>query len=167
MLYHLSDYQRARPVELHHFFNERLIKLGALAKDKPSLEQRLAEFASESLGLQTKDVLQGLRAQETEGLSGIGHGVAIPHVRLAELESMQALMMIFEKPVDVNAVDRIPVDIVFLLLAPEKEDSVYLRALAKVSRLLRSEGLAEKLRGCKTPEAAFVLMTQAMAERAA
>jgi len=167
MLYHLSDYQKVRSVELHQFFNEHVIYIGGTAGDIPSLQHRLADAVAELYALDQKTVLKALQAQEVEGFGGLGHGVAVPHVALPEIEKLESILLLLDRPVDVNAVDRIPVDIVFLLLVPEHEEADHLRALAKLSRLLRSEELCEKLRGCKSPEAVYALVSQAQADKAA
>jgi PTS system nitrogen regulatory IIA component len=167
MLYHLSDYQKGRTVELEQFFNEHVIQLGGSASDIPALQQRLADAVADVFHLDPKTVLKALQDQHVDGFGGLGHGVAVPHVRLPEIEKLESLLMILNKPVDVDAVDRIPVDVIFFLLVPEHEEGDHLRALAKLSRLLRSEELCNKLRGCKTEEAAYVLLAQAHSEKAA
>ena len=167
MLYRFSDYQKVMPVELRNFFREECIKLQVSVRDEEALIFRMAELAADMHDLVQKDVHALLRGLLSEGLSGIGHGVAIPHVRVPGLKALAGVLLVLEKPINADAVDRIPVDIVFLMLVPEADESDHLRALAKTSRLLRDEALCDKLRGCKNAEAAFVLLTQAQSEKAA
>jgi PTS system nitrogen regulatory IIA component len=97
----------------------------------------------------------------------MGGGVAIPHARLAGMKSIAGLFARLEKPADFEAVDGQGVDLVFVLLAPEESGADHLRALARVSRLLRDTDLRKKLRDTSEAEALYALITEPMASRAA
>ena len=91
--------------------------------------------------------------------TGVGHGIAIPHGRLAEAKTIAGVFARLESPIDYEAVDSQPVDLVFMLLAPENAGADHLKALARVSRLLRDKATCEKLRAAKTPEALYAILT--------
>ncbi len=99
--------------------------------------QSLAQAAASFAGLKERDILQVLLERERLGTTGMGHGVAIPHARLKEVEQPIGFLARLQKPVDFDAVDGEAVDLIFLLLAPECNGTDHLKALAKVSRILR------------------------------
>jgi PTS system nitrogen regulatory IIA component len=98
--------------------------------------------------------------RERLGSTGMGQGIAIPHGRLAGLARIVGLFARLETPVAYDAVDDQPVDLVFLLLAPEGAGADHLKALAKVSRLLRNQPACEKLRAASKPEVLYALLTE-------
>ena len=93
--------------------------------------------------------------------------MAIPHARLDGLDRIVGLFVQLEKPVDFEAADNQGVDLIFALLAPEEAGADHLRALAKVSRIMRDEAMRSKLRGCDSREAIHSLLTDMSASRAA
>jgi len=97
----------------------------------------------------------------------LGNGIAIPHGKLASLDRLYGLFARLEQPIDFHSIDEQPVDLVFLLLAPETAGADHLKALARVSRLLRDATVCEKLRGTDDNEALFVLLTESSASQAA
>ncbi len=105
-------------------------------------------------------VLEGLLAREAAGSTGVGHGVAVPHARLEGLTRMRGVFLRLDQPVDFEAVDDQPVDLIFALFAPPNASSEHLRALARVSRLLRQGDLREHLRQAHTPDAIHALLVQ-------
>jgi PTS system nitrogen regulatory IIA component len=105
--------------------------------------------------------------RERLGTTGVGNGIAIPHGKLASLERLYGLFARLEQPIDFHSIDEQPVDLVFLLLAPETAGADHLKALARVSRLLRDAAVCEKLRGTDDDEALFVLLTESSASQAA
>jgi len=113
--------------------------------DKAALLNALARAAGEALGLPSADIAAALAAREALGSTGTGGGVAVPHARIATLSAPAGFFARLERPVAFEAVDGQPVDLVFLLLSPEA-DAEHLRALAAVSRRLRTPGVAEALR---------------------
>ncbi|MFN6951404.1 MAG: PTS sugar transporter subunit IIA, partial [Albidovulum sp.] len=104
---------------------------------KKRLFQDLAEIAHAVYGLDTTETLDALQERESLGPTGVGHGVALPHARLHGLDHVVGVFLRLEKPLDFDAVDRQPVDLVFALFAPKGTGVEHLKALAQVSRTLR------------------------------
>ena len=100
-----------------------------------------------------------LLQREKLGTTGIGRGIAIPHGKLQELKKLHGLFARLPKAIDFDAIDEQPVDLIFMLLAPVSAGADHLKALARVSRLLRDESVCAKLRGADGPEALFALLT--------
>ncbi len=134
---------------------------------KKQLFQEIANRAADAYGLSAREVMAGLTAREQLGSTAMLDGVAIPHARIAGLEHIVGLFARLEKPVDFEAMDGRGVDLVFVLLAPESSGADHLRALARVSRLLRSAELREKLRETQKGDALYALVTEPLASRAA
>ena len=120
----------------------------------------IADIAARSFGLPSDQVLDALLEREAAGSTGVGHGVAVPHARLEGIERMRAVFVRLEQPVAFEAVDDQPVDLLFALFAPKGSSSEHLRALARVSRLLRQPEIREQLRQAKTAEAIHLLLVQ-------
>ena len=120
----------------------------------------IADIAARSFGLPSEQVLDALLEREAAGSTGVGHGVAVPHARLDGIERMRAVFVRLEHPVPFEAVDDQPVDLLFALFAPKGSSSEHLRALARVSRLLRQPEIREQLRQAKTAEAIHLLLVQ-------
>ena len=137
------------------------------AGSKKQILQEIGARAREAYGINTRLVVEGLLAREKLGSTAMGGGVAIPHARLAGLKSISGLFARLERPADFEAVDGQGVDLVFVLLAPEKSGADHLRALARVSRLLHDTDLRKKLRETSEAEALYALITEPMASRAA
>lgn len=129
--------------------------------------QELARRAAQLTGLPERRIFDVLLERERLGSTGIGQGIAIPHGKLAELERLWGVFARIERPIDFAAVDDKPVDLVFLLLAPEAAGADHLKALARVSRLLRDRVICEKLRGTDSPDALYALLTDKAASHAA
>ena len=120
----------------------------------------VADIAARSFGLSAETVLDALLEREAHGSTGVGHGVAVPHARLEGLNRMRGVFVRLEQPVAFEAVDDQPVDLLFALFAPKSANSEHLRALARVSRLLRQPDLREQLRQAKTAEAIHLMLAQ-------
>jgi PTS system nitrogen regulatory IIA component len=129
--------------------------------------QELAKRAAQITGLPERQLFEVLIERERLGPTGIGHGIAIPHGKLAALDRLYALFARLETPIDFDAVDEQPVDLICLLLAPEAAGADHLKALARVSRLLRDRATCEKLRGSESRDALYALLTQSPASHAA
>ena len=134
---------------------------------KKRLFQELAEIAAQAHGLSGATVLDGLQERETLGPTGVGHGIALPHARLEDLDRIIALFIRLEKPLDYDSVDRQPVDLVFCLLAPKDSGVDHLKALALVSRTMRDAGVVAKLRANNDPAKLHAILTEARASAAA
>ena len=128
-------------------------------QSKKQLLQELAARAHMVTRLPERRIFETLMEREKLGTTGVGAGIAIPHGRLAEGKVISGVFARLETAIDYEAVDSQPVDLVFMLLAPENAGADHLKALARVSRLLRSTAICEKLRAANTPEALFAILT--------
>ncbi len=127
----------------------------------------IAEIAARNFGVEPGQVLEALAEREAAGSTGVGHGVAVPHARLDGLQRMRGVFVRLEQPVDFESVDDQPVDLLFALFAPKNAGAEHLRALARVSRLLRQGDLREQLRKAHTADAVHALLVQDAAARPA
>ncbi|HVT51183.1 MAG TPA: PTS IIA-like nitrogen regulatory protein PtsN [Dongiaceae bacterium] len=127
--------------------------------NKKQALQELAKRAGELTGAHERQIFDVLLERERLGTTGVGNGIAIPHGKLADIKSMFGLFARLEPAVDFEAIDEQPVDLIFLLLAPEGAGADHLKALARVSRLLRDRSICEKLRGADQAEAIYALLT--------
>lgn len=137
------------------------------AKSKKQVLQTLSARAEQLTGLPERDIFDTLLQRERLGSTGVGRGVAIPHGKLAGLKRIVGLFARLEKPVDFEAVDGEPVDLVFLLLAPESAGADHLKALARISRLLRQPASLDKLRTLGDESALYAFLTERAASHAA
>jgi PTS system nitrogen regulatory IIA component len=126
---------------------------------KKHLLQELAVRAAQVARLPERKIFETLTERERLGTTGVGQGIAIPHGRLADVGEIVGVFAQLETPIDYDAVDNQPVDLVFMLLAPEGAGADHLKALARVSRLLRNQSATEKLRAAKSPEALYAILT--------
>ncbi len=137
------------------------------ATSKKQALQELAKHSAALTGLSERAIFDVLLERERLGTTGIGNGVAIPHGKLAEIKKLHGLFARIEAPIDFDAIDEQPVDLIFLLLAPEGAGADHLKALARVSRLLRDREVCDKVRGTNDAEAIYALLTNAAASQAA
>jgi PTS system nitrogen regulatory IIA component len=137
------------------------------ATSKKQALQDLARRAAEITGLHERAIFDVLIERERLGTTGVGNGIAIPHGKLPALERLYGLFARLEKPINFDSIDEQPVDLIFLLLAPESAGADHLKALARVSRLLRDKSVCEKLRGTDNADALYALLTESPASRAA
>jgi PTS system nitrogen regulatory IIA component len=129
--------------------------------------QEIAAKAAELIGQNDRAILEILLQREKLGSTGVGNGVAIPHGKLGKLNKVFGLFARLERPVDFEALDGQPVDLVFLLLAPEGAGADHLKALARVARLLRDPEVARKLRESRDAEALYAVLALPSASSAA
>ena len=134
---------------------------------KKQILQELAQRAAALTGLHERAIFDTLLERERLGTTGVGVGIAIPHGKLSDLDRIHGLFARLAQPIDFEAIDDQPVDLIFLLLAPESAGADHLKALARVSRLLRDKAVCEKLRGSDTPEAIYALLTDSATSHAA
>jgi PTS system nitrogen regulatory IIA component len=120
--------------------------------------QELAAKAAELSGQNECAIFEILLQREKLGSTGVGNGIAIPHGKLPKLNKLFGLFARLERPVDFEALDGQPVDLVFLLLAPEGAGADHLKALARVARLLRDPDVARKLRESRDAEALYAVL---------
>src|SRR6201997_5677940 len=129
------------------------------ATSKKQALQELARRAADLTGLQERAIFDVLLERERLGTTGVGNGIAIPHGKLPNLSRLHGLFARLEKPINFDSIDEQPVDLIFLLLAPESAGADHLKALARVSRLLRDKPTREKLRGTDSAEGLYALLT--------
>lgn len=132
------------------------------AKDKKQALQELSRKAQELTGLEQTVVFEALLQRERLGSTGLGRGIAIPHGKLPGLVSVVTVFARLKEPISFDSVDNEPVDLVFLLLAPEHAGADHLKALARISRLLREPQTLQKLRCCKDSRALYAVLTEPM-----
>ena len=120
--------------------------------------QEIAARAAELSGLSERTVFETLLQREKLGSTGIGHGIAIPHGKLPKLERLFGLFARLDRPIDFESLDGQPVDLVFLLLAPEGAGADHLKALARVARLVRDPDTANKLRDSRDADAIYAVL---------
>ena len=129
--------------------------------------QELSQLAAVLTGLHERAIFDTLLERERLGTTGVGVGIAIPHGKLPELDRLHGLFARLAQPIDFEAIDEQPVDLIFLLLAPESAGADHLKALARVSRLLRDNTVCDKLRSSDTVEAIYALLTESATSHAA
>lgn len=147
-------------MDLGELLDPGAITLKAHASSKRQALSVVAEIAARSLDATAPEIAAKLLARERLGSTGVGHGVAVPHARLKGLERMHGVFVRLEAPVDFGAVDEQPVDLIFALLAPADHPAEHLRALAKVSRVLRQADLREHLRQAHSADAVRALLVR-------
>lgn len=143
------------------------VKVVAQHTSKKRLFQELGEIAAAVYGIDAAAAVEALLERETLGPTGVGHGVALPHARIAGMKEVTGVFLRLEKPLDFDAVDRQPVDLVFALFAPKESGVEHLKALALVSRTLRDGAVCAKLRANTDPETLFAVLTEAQGSQAA
>lgn len=154
-------------MEINELISAESVIPNLRASSKKQALQDLARRAADITGLHERAIFDVLMERERLGTTGVGNGIAIPHGKMANLDRLYGLFARLEKSVDFHSIDEQPVDLIFLLLAPESAGADHLKALARVSRLLRDGSVCEKLRGTNDAEALFALLTESMENRAA
>ena len=134
---------------------------------KKRLIHELGGLAESAYGLDQSEAVEALQERENLGPTGVGHGVALPHARLSGLDAVVGALILLEKPIDFNAVDRQPVDLAFALFAPHDAGVEHLKALALVSRTLREPSICAKLRSNTDPATLYTIVTEAQSVQAA
>jgi len=138
--------------------------LRANGKKQALLE--LAQQAAQLTGLSERDLFEALLQRERLGSTGIGDGIAIPHGRMAGIDRLVGLFARAEKPIDFDALDGQPVDLVFVLIAPEGAGADHLKALARVARVLRNPVVLEQVRAARDPAAIYAILSESAAQAA-
>jgi len=137
------------------------------ATSKKQLLQDLSKRMADITGVAERAIFDVLLERERLGTTGVGSGIAIPHGKLPDLDRPHGFFAKLESPIDFDSIDEQPVDLIFLLLAPESAGADHLKALARVSRLLRNKGICQKLRETDSPTSLYALLTQEAASHAA
>lgn len=157
----------ALSMPLLDFLDPQAVLPALRATGKKQALQELSAHAARLSGLDEGVIFEALLQRERLGSTGIGEGIAIPHGKLAGLTRIFGLAARLEKPIDFEALDGQPVDILFLLLAPEGAGADHLKALARVARVLREPGVVERVRATRDREALYSVLTEISAPRAA
>ena len=129
--------------------------------------QELARRAATLIGEDEHKVFESLWEREQLGSTGIGNGTAVPHGRIPGLKRMLTMFARLEKPIEFDAIDSQPVDLIFLLLTPADAGADHLKALARIARSLRNRAMCAKLRGTESTDAIYALLTDRAASHAA
>jgi nitrogen PTS system EIIA component len=137
------------------------------ATNKKQVLQELARRAAAVTGIAERRIYDVLTEREQLGTTGIGMGIGIPHGKLAELTRLHGFFARLERPVPFESIDDQPVDLIFVLLAPMSAGADHLKALARVSRLLRDRTICNKLRGTDSADALYALLTDRTESHAA
>jgi len=156
-----------KPMPLQDFLGRDAVLTSLRASAKKQVLQDLSQHAARLAGIDEREVFEALLQRERLGSTGIGEGIAIPHGKLPRLQRLFGLVARLEKPIDFEALDGQPVDVLFLLLAPEGAGADHLKALAKVARVLREPGVLDKVRAARDPDALYAVLSQAAAPWAA
>ena len=137
------------------------------ANSKKQLLQVLAERASEITGMPEREVFDTILQRERLGSTGVGNGIAIPHGKLGGVKRIIGVFARLDAPVDFDALDDQPVDLVFLLLAPEGAGADHLKALSRIARVLRDAETVAKVRGTRDATAIHALLSDTQGSQAA
>ncbi|MFN3845338.1 MAG: PTS sugar transporter subunit IIA [Paracoccaceae bacterium] len=154
-------------MELTKLITPGAVRVVGQITSKKRLFQELGEMVAASYGLTAATAVDGLQERESLGPTGVGHGIALPHARLEDLEQIVGVFIRLEKPLDYDSVDRQPVDLVFALFAPKDSGVDHLKALALVSRTMRDQKVVAKLRANTDPAKLHAILTESRAPQAA
>ena len=153
-------------MEISDLLQPEAVISGLKASSKKQALQELSRHAALITGVNDRKIFETLLERERLGTTGVGNGIAIPHGKLADFKKLYGVFARLDKPIDFDAIDEQPVDLIFLLLAPEGAGADHLKALARVSRLLRDAKVCEKLRGADTADGLYMLLVQSEAQAA-
>ncbi len=134
---------------------------------KKQLLQELSSKAAQATGLSEREIFDVILQRERLGSTGVGNGIAIPHGKLNSINTIIGVFARLDEPVDFEALDDQPVDLVFLLLAPEGSGADHLKALSRIARVLRDGDMVSKLRQTESSSAIYAFLTETPASNAA
>jgi len=135
--------------------------------NKKTLFQQLGQISEREFGIEQRLVVERLSERERLGSTGFGGGVAIPHGKIEGLDRVVGVFFRLTDPVEFQAIDDMPVDLIFMLLSPPDAGADHLKALARVSRRLRDRPFVAKLRGAASTDALYALLVGVDARDAA
>ena len=154
-------------MQISEILKPEAIKIIGSSTSKKRLFHDIGELAESVLGYKASEVVEALIERENLGPTGVGHGIALPHARLEGVDRVCGLFLRIEKPMDFESVDRQPVDLVFVLLAPASAGVEHLKALALVSRTMRDAATCAKLRANADPATLHAILADSHATQAA
>jgi len=152
---------------LRTFLSPDAVAPALKANSKKQALHELSTLAGRLIGRSAYEIFEPLLQRERLGSTGIGDGIAIPHCKLPRLEQIFGYVARLERPIDFDALDGQPVDIMFLLLAPEGAGADHLKALARIARVLRQPGLVDRLRMARDASALYAVLIDASTPKAA
>lgn len=147
-------------MSLHDLIDPSAVIPALKVATKKQALQEISERASAVSGLPAREIFDALLQRERLGSTGVGGGIAIPHGKLPRVSRMLGIFARLERPIDYEALDGEPVDLIFLLLAPEAVGADHLKALSRVARALRDSSLTARLRATRDASGLFLLLTQ-------
>jgi PTS system nitrogen regulatory IIA component len=148
-------------MDLATIFRSGDVFVGLTCTNKNKALQLVCEKASQSLGMEGDKLVDVIRKREDLGSTGIGGGIAVPHAAVSNVEGLRGFIFRTAKPLDFEAIDGAPVDLIFLLVFDEKRRTEYLKVLASIARKANSEGTLSELRSAESPEALYSLFVAA------
>lgn len=154
-------------MDLKSLVKPSTVVTGLKAKSKKQLLHDLAEVAARASKVPQRIIFEALLQRERLGSTGVGRGIAIPHCRITDAEELVVVFGRLETAVAFDAVDGEPVDLVFLIVAPEHAGADHLKALACISRAMRDAQMVKKLRAARDKSALFAILTKSAASTAA
>ncbi|MCA0433846.1 MAG: PTS IIA-like nitrogen regulatory protein PtsN [Proteobacteria bacterium] len=152
---------------LADIIDARAVLANVKAQNKKQLLQELSQVMAGLVAVDHRLVYETLLRREKLGSTGLGQGLAIPHGRLATISRVYGLFARLATPIAFDSPDHEPVDLVFVLLAPDHQGADHLTALARISRLLREPSTLAKLRGTDTAEGLYAILTEPAAKQSA
>ncbi|MDE2577651.1 MAG: PTS IIA-like nitrogen regulatory protein PtsN [Hyphomicrobiales bacterium] len=137
------------------------------ASSKKQALQELADKAATLSGLPAREIFDSLVQRERLGSTGVGGGVAMPHGKLPKCQKIFGVFARLDKPIDFESADEAPVDLIFLLIAPESAGADHLSALSRAARALRDASIVASLRSTRDASALYSILTRASTPNAA
>jgi len=147
-------------MELYDLLHPEAVKVVAAASSKKRVLHDMAQLAGNCYDMSAEVLLEALLEREKLGPTGVGNGVALPHARSMDVDRVCGAFILLESPVDFGSVDKLPVDVIFGLFAPENAGVDHLKALAIVSRTLRDSSICAKLRANPDQQTLFTILTE-------
>lgn len=147
-------------MELADILAEESVVVCTGLKTKREVLEKLAEQAAKATGQDASAVFEAVYDREALGSTGLGNGIAIPHGKFAGISGVTAVFARLSEPVEFDAVDDQPVDLLMLLLAPMGAGADHLKALARVARILRTESVVDAIRRAPDASRIYEILTQ-------
>ena len=147
-------------MEFSNLLKPEAIRIFSSVSSKKRLLHDIAGIAEACYQTDYSQTVEALIERESLGPTGVGGGIALPHARLEQLDKVVGAFVLLENPVEFEAIDKQPVDVVFGLFAPKSAGVEHLKALALVSRTLREQSIVAKLRSNPKPSTLYTILTE-------
>lgn len=154
-------------MQLSEILRPEAVKVVSATTSKKRLFQELGDIVGPAYEMDATLAVDALIERENLGPTAVGHGVALPHARISGLKNLCGVFALLEKPLEMSAADREPVDLVFALFAPEDAGVEHLKALAVISRTLKEQSVRAKLRANADASALYAILTEGPTSEAA